>query len=294
MNKQGHKVQNRIFLVGCPRSGTTLLQSLLAAHPEIVSFPESHFCNAIFINRSPKRQKLRLASKLAYRKLEKFLREISQEEMKQYLPKFGLFPSQYAYSFIKILDILTEQQDKKIWLEKTPGHIRYINYLEKWIKDAKFIHIIRNGPDVVASLFEVTKQHPDIWGGAWDIDVCINQWIEDVRLSQSYLSKLNHTLVEYEKLVENSRAILTELCKFIGVEFAENMLQDYQAVAKQVTLENEPWKASVQGKINSDKSKKFQKLFNQEQQTYILKRLSEVRIEERINTKKYLGFTPPQ
>ena len=87
---------------------------------------------------------------------------------------------------------------------------------------------------------------------------------------------------------------MTELCKFIGVEFAENMLQDYQAVAKQVTLENEPWKASVQGKINSDKSKKFQKLFHQEQQTYILKRLSEVRIEERINTKKYLGFTPPQ
>jgi hypothetical protein len=35
--------RTRLFLVGCPRSGTTLLQSLLAAHPQIASFPESHF-----------------------------------------------------------------------------------------------------------------------------------------------------------------------------------------------------------------------------------------------------------
>jgi LPS sulfotransferase NodH len=279
LNQQKHKVKTRIFLVGCPRSGTTLLQSLLAAHPEITSFPESHFCNAIFINRTPKRQKLRLASKLAYTKLEKFLREISQEEMKQYLPKFGLFPSQYAYSFIKILDILTEQQDKSIWLEKTPGHIHYIHYLEKWVKDAKFIHIIRNGADVVASLFEVTHQYPNIWGSARDIDQCIQQWTENVRLTKSHLFKFNHTLVEYEKLIENPRAILTEVCEFIRVEFEENMLQDYPLVAKQVTLKNEPWKASVRGKINSSNSKKFYKLFNQEQQTYILKRLSEVEVK---------------
>ena len=267
-------------MVGCPRSGTTLLQSLLAAHPQIASFPESHFCDAILRERSPRREKYNLVSEFAHTKLEKFLTEIGQEEMKQHLPKFGLFPSQYAYSFIKILDILTKQQYKSIWLEKTPGHVHYINYLEKLVKDAKFIHIIRNGADVVASLFEVTNQHPDAWSGSWDIDRCIKYWIEDVRLSHSHLSKFNHTLVEYEKLVENPRAILTEVCEFIGVAFAENMLQDYRLVAKQVTLENEPWKASVDGKINSNNSNnKFQKIFNQEQKTYILKRLSEAKLK---------------
>ena len=72
---------------------------------------------------------------------------------------------------------------------------------------------------------------------------------------------------------------MTEVCEFIRVEFVENMLQDYPLVAKQVTLKNEPWKASVRGKINSSNSKKFYKLFNQEQQTYILKRLSEVEVK---------------
>ena len=39
----------RAFLIGCPRSGTTLLQSLLFSHPDVISFPETfffvHACN---------------------------------------------------------------------------------------------------------------------------------------------------------------------------------------------------------------------------------------------------------
>ncbi|MEM9163612.1 MAG: sulfotransferase, partial [Cyanobacteria bacterium P01_F01_bin.4] len=43
-NKSDSKKQiGKFFVVGCSRSGTTLLQSLLASHPEIISFPESKF-----------------------------------------------------------------------------------------------------------------------------------------------------------------------------------------------------------------------------------------------------------
>ncbi|NEQ39106.1 MAG: sulfotransferase [Okeania sp. SIO3I5] len=276
MNQE--RIKKRIFVVGCPRSGTTLLQSMLAAHPQIASLVESHFCGAIFDNRGFYRKKFGLASKLTRKKLNKCLEEIGFPEMKQHLPKFGLFASQYVKGFVKILDLYTQQQNQIIWLEKTPKHLHYIDDLERYIKNIKFIHIIRNGADVVASLFDVTQQYPDIWGGARDIDTCIQRWIEDINLTKYHLSKFNHTLVEYEKLVENPTEVLTEVCQFVGVEFTEKMLQDYQVVAKQVTLKNEPWKASVGEKLNSSNSKKFQKLFNQEQQTYILKRLSEVRI----------------
>ena len=33
----------RVFIVGCPRSGTTLLQAMLASHETVYSFPETHF-----------------------------------------------------------------------------------------------------------------------------------------------------------------------------------------------------------------------------------------------------------
>ena len=42
------KIERRIFIVGVPRSGTTLLQSLLAAHSELTSFTESHFFSRYF------------------------------------------------------------------------------------------------------------------------------------------------------------------------------------------------------------------------------------------------------
>ena len=32
-----------VFIIGSARSGTTLLQSMLASHPEVYSFPETHF-----------------------------------------------------------------------------------------------------------------------------------------------------------------------------------------------------------------------------------------------------------
>ena len=45
------EIQKRIFIVGCPRSGTTLLQSLLLKHNEITSFPESHFFSRTFLGK---------------------------------------------------------------------------------------------------------------------------------------------------------------------------------------------------------------------------------------------------
>jgi hypothetical protein len=46
------KIKGRFFLVGCPRSGTTLLQSLIVAHSQIASFPESKFFQRVVIPNS--------------------------------------------------------------------------------------------------------------------------------------------------------------------------------------------------------------------------------------------------
>lgn len=273
-------IKGRIFLVGCPRSGTTLLQSLLAAHPQIASFPETRLFLSLEMSRGFWRRGLGLASRRAKPRFNQFLHEIDHDEMQKLLPRTALFIPQYAQAFIRVLDTLTKQQDKSFWLEKSPPHLRCIDLIEQWVTGPKFIHITRNGADVVASLYEVTHRHPEAWHGVWDIDRCIRKWIEDVRLSSDHLHKPNHTLVQYEQLVEDPRAILIELCEFIGTEFNEAMLQDYGAVAKQVSLKWELWKESVGEAIQAGNSKKFYELFNQEQRQYILKQLSEVNLDE--------------
>jgi len=270
-----------VFLVGCPRSGTTLLQSLLAAHPQIASFPESKFFQYLVPEHEPRRRFFGLVSRRLQPRLEEFFKsEIGRPEMLQYLPQIPLM-SWYTRKFIKILQILTEEQGKSIMLEKTPEHLYHIDYIEKIVPGVRFIHILRNGSDVVASLYEVTRKYPNsLWQGALSLDDCIERWIQAVEISRRHLHKLNHLLIRYEDLVENPPTELEKICGFIGIEFIETMLQDYRGVAKQVTLETEPWKAAVTGEIHKVSSQKFDQMFDEAQQQYIRKRLSGVSLDE--------------
>ena len=268
------EIKSRLFIVGCPRSGTTLLQSLMAAHPEIASFPESYFFQNL--NGSwPWGSWLGIASSRARTRFNDFLHKVNQEQMCQYLPKFSAFQSQYSSAFVKVLDTITQQQSKSIWLEKTPQHMLHIDLIEKLVKDAKFIHIIRNGEDNVASLYDWALKYPEkAWSGLRDIDQSINLWTRYVETSRSHLHKPNHILVSYERLVEARRSILIEICEFVGIDFDEMMLQQYTIASNKVVAKDEPWKASVSGAINNTNGTKFYKHFNEEQRQYIIKQLA--------------------
>jgi hypothetical protein len=273
--KQFNSLKKRIFLVGCPRSGTTLLQSLLTAHPQITSFPESHFFRYL-VPYDLKRYWLGIAPEKARTRFKAFLKEIDREDLVSYLSDFPIFQYQYIQAFLRILDTITQEQEKSIWIEKTPGHVRNIDYIKKHIQEAKFIHIVRNGPDVVASLYEVTHKYPEIWRGAWNIDRCITQWIEDVQISLNYQNQADHILVQYEHLVENPRLIIKKITDFLDVSFDEIILEKYMTKTQNIVLENEPWKMSVGDTIKNRNGQKFASLFDLKQQSYILEQLTEV------------------
>jgi hypothetical protein len=271
-----------IFLVGCPRSGTTLLQSMLAAHPDIASFPESHFFAHLLATNRLYRQ-LNIASANTRVRLEKFCSELEQEQMQHFIPKNAIFTSKYVQAFIKILDTVTEQQDKTMWLEKTPQHLHYIEYIEKILPQAQFIHLIRNGEDVVTSMYEVTHKYPEIWNGARGLDRCIQRWQKDINISRKYIIKPNHILVRYETLVAETQQILQKLCDFFNISFNQKMLHNYQQASKKIRLDNEIWKESVAEKIICDRDRKFDLILNQEQKQYVTKQISQISLPATIN-----------
>jgi len=268
-----NKLKLPLFLFGCPRSGTTYLQSLLTAHSEIISLPETKFFHYLFPNSEPKKRIFGMASRRLRPKLiTLFKDQMNRPDLEEYLPKNILFIKQYTRRFIKIMNLLAEEQGKSIWLEKTPEHIRYIDYIEKNVSQAKFIHIQRNGIDVVASLYETSNKYPKFWYGGFDIDHCIDRWIEAVNITRQHLHKDNHFLVKYEKLVEDTPRVLEELCKFIGIEFDEKMLENYHEAAKSL-VRKQSGRTVSQGAVNT-KSQKFYQVFDKSQQEYILSRLA--------------------
>lgn len=268
-------IKSRIFLVGCPRSGTTLLQTLLASHPEIISFPESHFFGNLLPENEPKRRLLGIASNRTKGRLAKFLKDSGEANIERFLPQTPLFVSQYIGHFVTVLDALTLEKNKTVWVEKTPLHLHYLDLIEKSIPGVKFIHLVRNGADVVASLYDVSRKNPQVWGGARQVDDCINRWVGDLEITKKHLDKPNHVLVKYGKLVEDSSGELKKLCDFMGVNFDESILENYGEFADKFLAQYQDYQWKLVGNtIANSNSKKFEKVFDEEQKAYVLERLS--------------------
>ncbi|ESA32696.1 sulfotransferase domain protein [Leptolyngbya sp. Heron Island J] len=273
-------VTSSVFIVGCARSGTTLLQSLLASHPEIASFPESKFfVDLVWMpEERSRRYALGLVSKQLRTTLESFLDEVGHPELKRKLPRLPLIKA-YVQSFKAILDELTQLQGKSIWLEKTPEHLWRLKYVENYLPEAKVIHIVRNGMDVIASIYDLAQRHPNHWGRVYKtLDSCIKRWTDDIAITHQYLSKPNHTLIYYEQLVEKPADEIERLCQFIGVPFDISMLENYRNTSSQLIRSRETWKALTQQNIQNANSQKFLSVFTIEQQNYVRHLVEEVNL----------------
>jgi len=260
--------QGPIFLVGCPRSGTTLLQSLLAAHPLIASFPESKFFEYLIPTDRQLAKRLGLVSRRFRPRMAVFFQEVGRSDLMAELPN-SPFMGAYPEKFVQILDKLTAEQGKQLWVEKTPGHIYCLNDIERFLKQAKFIHLCRQGADVVASLYDVTQKYPKAWGGhPWDLNRCVERWATAVNISRQKQGQPNHNVLTYENLVADPETQLKRVCEFIGVEFMPSMIKDYSQSAQRLAMSRVG--RNVETVIQSPKTGKFYKLFDQVQQQQVL------------------------
>lgn len=298
-NGSGSSIQKRLFIVGCARSGTTLLQSLLASHSQVQSFPESQFFPYLFstdraqqFTHSPLETALtRPLFKLAARKLtfglslarlrshlHQFLQDIDQLELEPMLPQTAIATKrQYTQAFFRVLDRVAQQQGCTIWLEKSPLHLYYLDYIQQQLPQAQFIHILRNGTDVIASLYDVRQRYPEQWvEEPADVKLCTARWRREVRISLRYQDTPNHYFVRYEDLVADPGRTLESLCQQIGIAYEPAMLSGYSQTAQQVSLRSEPWKQNVHQPIQNQNSTKFTQLFDAEQQAYIQSQVAQI------------------
>ncbi len=256
-------VAARLFVVGTPRSGTTLLQSMLAAHPDIHSLPETHF-----FARSVPRGRVKRALGLVGQEQRAFARERLADLGCS--DQGGWRFASWARAFQRHLDRQTVQEGKRVWLEKTPQHLHRIDWISATIDSPRFVHMLRNGQDVVASMYEVTHKHPDVWGGARSIGACVERWLGDVALSLAYRGQAGHLLVSYERLVADPAAVLTAICDLARLPYSEAMIAGYrEAYRERVAEAGAEWTAGVDGKLAAPSSRKFDVVLDEAQRRQV-------------------------
>lgn len=248
-------IDRRVFIVGVPRSGTTLLQSLLAAHSEITSFTESHFFARHFSFLPGLRQPVLTRNPAA--RVGEFLTENSAApgESAQWFSGDGqrrlgfqpLLPLQtrpVARRLLGVLDELAISRGASTWVEKTPRHLRYIPFLERISgtgPNPRFVHLVREGLEVVSSL-HVASQN---WERPYDVESCIDRWNRDVAFSLSRSEEPNDHFVLYEELTTDTEATLRRLLAELDLPWEPQMLEHYGQAAADVVVEGETWKADV-------------------------------------------------
>ncbi len=236
-------VRKRLFIVGCPRSGTTLLQAILASHPGITSFPETHFLPRV-VPQVGWRRRLGLPSPGARNELRRLALESGYGGT---LP--GTLPAillhQVLGRFVQILDRATLDRKAEYWVEKTPRHLVFTDLIERHVPEPRIIHIVRDPRPTIASLLQVTARHPEEWDGSRTIEQCIERWVADVRLSLRLSLRPRHAILRYEHLVADPSTVVSVLCRKLEIPFDGRMLTDFGATARSLVRRNEPWKNDV-------------------------------------------------
>ena len=202
-----------VFLVGCARSGTSILGEVLDSHPRVKYLFE---VNPIWKRLFGDRKDDRLAVMAAEG------REAIQQLQSE------------------VSDIIVGEPPGTILVDKNPKHTLRIAFLDQAFPACRVIHIIRDGRDTIASL--MFRNRAREWGhlkipGWADLlsqypekNHCrsAHQWRDSVRIAREESKLLlpdRYLEVRFEDLVLNSQAAVENVLNFVGLEMTDEVKQ---------------------------------------------------------------------
>ncbi|MEN0019461.1 MAG: sulfotransferase [Planctomycetota bacterium] len=226
------------FIVGTGRSGTSLLQSIVSAHPHIAMPGETKFftvmtprsrTNATFTTEAA------LDAELARLWKHWWMPEIGvdlDELRRDLAPALPVAP---ADILIALLTRYRLGVDRERVGEKSPGHLSRVLELAEMYPKARFVQIVRDPRAVALSLQEVkTKHKTDTGFGSTHFAVTVRDWSTAISQSRTYAKELpdRYHLLRYEDLVTEPARELRSITKFLELPWDDSLLRPEQRSQK--------------------------------------------------------------
>jgi hypothetical protein len=209
------------FIVGCARSGTTMLRRLLNRHSQVCVPAETHFIPRKI---KPFLSCLRHGRRQDAVELLNSLPLIQKWEVRVGVQDIAHLDGEpaYARAVHLLMSRRAARDGKPYWGEKTPWYVFEIPLLYRLFPQARFILIYRDGRDVALSVM------PLRWG-ANNAYTCAHWW---KRYIQAWL-RVKPTLgdnaldVCYEEFIRNPESQLQCICRFLGLLYEDEMLSGF-------------------------------------------------------------------
>jgi hypothetical protein len=144
-----------MFLVGAARSGTTLLQRMLDAHPQLAVVNETYWVPRRFLERRGLTRQGIVTEALLPMLLDspKFSRmELGEPDLVRLLAEEQ--PVRYERFVARIFDLYAARRGKQLAGDKTPGYVRRMPQLHELWPGARFVHLIRDPRDLCLSMLD--------------------------------------------------------------------------------------------------------------------------------------------
>ncbi len=239
-----------VFVVGHPRSGTTLVQLLLTAHPDFSSGPETHFFIHVLAPFEGWEN-----SKLSPAQLETVFKRLAgkpgihldaafKAALREQAGQGGIAPAHFLH---RLMQYFAEQAGKasaRRWVEKTPRHVQYVPQILALFPQAQVINIVRDPRDVVSSPPRFYESH----SVAYRRQVCIERaesWNMMVGLSKTFEGDNRILTIRYEDIIADAEGSLLRMMHFLGEAYRPESLEHFAEHYDQVVLPQEEVRKSL-------------------------------------------------
>jgi tetratricopeptide (TPR) repeat protein len=209
LHKAGREARH-VFLIGFPRSGTTLAESILARHPDVVTLEEKNALYAAVMAFLGDPRSVNRLSTLSDQQLQEFRGDYWAR-----VRGYGVEPAD------------------KIFIDKFPLNVTKIALIARLFPAAKIIFAVRDPRDVVFSCFRRRfTLNPSMYEFL-DLRRTALFYDHAMRLAEAFrrLQPMDERYLVYERLVEDPESQARALCTFIGAQWRSEMM-DFAARAR--------------------------------------------------------------
>jgi len=252
------------FIIGSGRSGTTLLMAILTSHPDLFVSPESKVMGRLV-------RSCQSLNFLPWRQLSRLI--VSQFEARR---KFDLWQVNVAGFYDELLSLRKRERslakaldmfycycgrqkkgEFRMWGDKSPLNTLNLGWIHEVFPQAKFIHIIRDGRDVVSSML-IKGDTP----AGRDIEIACRRWNQSIELAQRFGKMKGKQYVElrYEELVSHPELAVKRICQFLSVDYQPGML--HHQARQELLLTKLKHHRNVRKPVNPDSIGKWKNRLN--------------------------------
>ncbi len=296
------RVRAPVFIVGAPRSGTTLLRVTLNRHSQLAVCGETHYFSRVYARRhafgdpgNPRNRKRIVGAYLAIEPIRRLGMDIGV--LRERLMSEGV---SWSALFASLIQAYAGFHGKAHAGEKTPRHALHVNTLCEWFPDCSIIHLVRDPRAAVCSLTHMPWASRSVLMGA-------RTWRLFNTSACTASTRDNYLRVKYEELVARPEEQLRRLCGHIGLDYEEEMLQPdpaefdprrpvHQAYEKMTPArtalwrtELEPWQVSAIEAAAGDRMEQF----GYERQTRVATGMSRASLEALVEMTFQKFFRSP-